>query len=183
MAMDSPALVAAFEHPAQAHRAIVELEQVGFSHDDVGYLTQDSNPMVGGTIVDAPAADARGALSGAITGGMVGGVLAAAVSILVPGVGPVLAGGVLAAFFGGTLAGTAVGGILGALQGLGLSEEHAAVYEEHFQQGRAVVVVKPGDRTGDAEQVLRRHGAIDLHTEPNAVVPHADAPLTDAPRV
>ncbi|HEV7300145.1 MAG TPA: hypothetical protein VGN72_12320 [Tepidisphaeraceae bacterium] len=182
MPVDAPALVAAFDHPSQAHAAIVELERAGFSHDDVGYMTQDAKPMVGGTIVDAPAADARGALSGAITGGMVGGVLAAAVSILVPGVGPVLAGGVLAAFFGGTLAGTAVGGILGALQGLGLSEEHAAVYERHFQQGRAVIVVKPGDRTGDAEQVLRRHGALDLHTEPGAVVPHTDASGIDSPR-
>jgi hypothetical protein len=178
----APAIVAAYEQTAAAHQAVTDLEQAGFSHEDVGYMTRHDNPVAGGTVVDAPADDARGALSGAITGGMLGGVLAAAVSILVPGVGPVLAGGVLAAFFGGTLAGTAVGGILGALQGLGVSEERAAVYERHFESGRPVVVVKPGARSAEALAILQRHGPVDLHAEAHATIPHHDPALQGGPR-
>lgn len=164
---DAPALVAVFDDRTAAERAALELEQAGFSHEDVGFVLRDEETTTsGGTIVDAPAADARGALNGAITGGMVGGVLAAAVTILIPGVGPILAGGLLAAFFGGTVAGTAVGGLLGALRGLGVSEERARHYEQHVHAGRAVVVVKAANRTADAEEILRRHGGHDLHVEP-----------------
>jgi hypothetical protein len=101
---------------------------------------------------------------------MVGGVLAAAATVLVPGIGPALAGGLLAAFFGGTVAGTAVGGLLGALRGLGVSEERARQYEAHVHAGRAVVVVKAGLRTTEAEAILCRHGAYDLHTEPDSPI-------------
>jgi hypothetical protein len=191
----SSALVAAFEDPEAAHRAVVALEQAGFPHDAVGFISPDGTGGArstitttagagltpGGTIVDAPAHNARDALQGAITGGMVGGVLAAAVSILVPGIGPILAGGVLAAFFGGTLAGSAVGGLLGALRGLGLTEERAAEFERHVQAGKALVVVHPADRTPDAENILRAHGGFDLHVEPQPPLPAGNT-LAGTPR-
>src|SRR5688500_6893726 len=109
--------------------------------------------------------DAKGAVTGALTGGVVGGVLAAAAALMIPGVGPVLAGGVLASFFGGAIAGTAVGGILGAMTGLGVSEEEARFYETEFQSGRAIVAVKPGARMNEAADILRRHGGYDMHRE------------------
>jgi hypothetical protein len=167
---NSPAVVAVFDDREAAEKAVLTLEREGFSHEDVGFVLRDEEAARTGTIVDGPARDTRSALNGAITGGMVGGVVAAAASILIPGVGPIIAGGVLAAFFGGTIAGTAVGGILGALRGLGVSEEKARVYEEHFHAGRAVVVVKPGERSSTAESILRRFGAFDVHTEPQAPI-------------
>jgi len=171
----TPALVAAFENTDRAHDAVKALEEAGFPHDAVGFVSpadtrSGSSAVAGGSLVDAPSHDARDALNGAITGGMVGGVLAAAVSILVPGIGPLLAGGVLAAFFGGTLAGSAVGGLLGALRGLGLTEERALEFEHHVQAGKALVVVQPGGRVSQAEDILCAHGGIDLHVESRPIV-------------
>ncbi len=167
---NEPAVVAVFDDQTTAQRAALELERAGFSHEDVGFVLRNAEVVESGTIVDSPAVDARSALNGAITGGMVGGMLAAAVTFLIPGIGPILAGGALAAFFGGTVAGTAVGGLLGALRGLGISEERARQYEAHFHAGRAVVVVKAGPRTADAEEILRTHGGYDLHVEPHSPI-------------
>jgi hypothetical protein len=114
--------------------------------------------------------DGRGAAVGALSGGMVGGVLGAAAALLVPGVGPVIASGVLASFFGGAIAGTAVGGILGALTGLGVSEEEAKFYEKHFHEGKAIIAVKPGNRAAEAGEILRRHGGYDLHNRAQSPV-------------
>ena len=119
----------------------------------------------GGMIVDAEGTkDGKGAAAGMVTGGIVGGVLAAAVA-LIPGVGPVLAGGVLAAFFGGAIAGTAVGGLLGAMSGLGVSEEEAKFYQRHFDEGKAIVAVRAGDRYADAIDILNRRGGQHVHCE------------------
>ncbi len=64
----------------------------------------------------------------------------------------------LAAFFGGAIAGTAVGGILGAMAGLGVSEDEAKFYEQEFQEGKAIVAVRPDARAADAADILARHG-------------------------
>ena len=108
----------------------------GFAHDQVGFVIRGTDAIRGGMIVDTLGTkDGKGAVAGAVTGGVIGGVLAAAVSLLIPGVGPIVAGGVLAASFGFAIAGTAVGGILGAMAGLGVSEEEAKFYEREFNEG------------------------------------------------
>jgi hypothetical protein len=115
--------------------------------------------------------DGKGAVTGAVTGGVTGAVLAAAASLLLPGVGPVVAGGILTMAFGGAVAGTAVGGLLGAMKGLEVSEEEAKFYDTEFQSGRAIVAVKPGLRAADAAAVLRKHGGYDLETRRGTPVP------------
>lgn len=166
MATERTTLVAAFEDRLEAEKAVDDLEQAGFRNDEIGFALRGSDVGRGGMITDEQGAkDAKGALTGAVTGGMVGGVLGAAAALLIPGVGPVVAGGVLASFFGGAIAGTAVGGILGAMTGLGVSEEEAKFYEKEFQSGRAIVAVKPGARMSEAADILRRHGGYDMHRE------------------
>jgi hypothetical protein len=163
------ALVGVFDDRHQAEQAVDALYKSGFAHDQVGFVIRGSDAIRGGMIVDAAGTkDGRGAAAGALTGGMVGGVLAAAVSLLIPGVGPLVAGGVLAAFFGGAIAGTAVGGIVGAMAGLGVSEDEAKFYEREFNDGRAIVAVKPDGRGAEAADVLVRHGGRHVHTEPRS---------------
>ena len=160
-------LVAVFEDRNQAIAAVDELERAGFKHEEIGFAIRGSEAVRGGMITDATGTkDAKGALTGMATGGMVGGVLTAAVSLLIPGVGPIVAGGVLAAFFGGAIAGTAIGGILGAMTGLGVSEEEAKFYEHEFHSGRAIVAVRGGKRAADAAEILRRHGGYDIQNRP-----------------
>src|SRR5213078_4414791 len=64
-----------------------------------------------------------GAAAGAATGTGLGLAVAAN---LIPGVGSVIAGGTIIAILASAGAGAAVGGVVGALIGLGVPEEHAA---------------------------------------------------------
>ena len=160
------AVVAVFQDRMAAERAVDALEQAGFGHDHIGFALRGAEDVAGGMITDSVGTkDGKGAVTGAVTGGMLGGVLAAAVSLLIPGVGPIVAGGVLASFFGGAIAGTAVGGIFGAMTGLGVSEDEAKFYDKEFQSGRAIVAVRAGGRAQEAADTLTRHGGQHVHSE------------------
>jgi hypothetical protein len=157
------ALVAIFDDRLEAERAVRDLEAVGFNEKDVGYVIRGADVGRGGMITDTVGAkDARGALVGAATGALGGGILAAAVTAALPGVGPVLSAGMLAMFFGYAGAGAAVGGIIGAMTGLGYSQDEARYYQQKFNEGKAIVAVRPGPRWQEASEILRRHGGYDL---------------------
>ncbi|HYO09753.1 MAG TPA: hypothetical protein VER17_12345 [Tepidisphaeraceae bacterium] len=165
-------LVAVFQDRQRAEQAVDELERAGFSADQIGFALRGADAVHGGMITDAMGAkDGRGAVAGMATGAGIGAVLGAAAALLVPGFGPVIAGGVLAMAFGGAVAGTAVGGIFGAMTGLGVSEDEARFYEGEFNSGRAIVAVKAANRCADAAEILRRHGGYDLQNRPAGSVP------------
>jgi hypothetical protein len=160
---NGPSMIGIFDDRVAAERAVDELLQAGFDADQVGYVIRGSDAVQGGMISDASGTkDGKGAIAGAITGATVGGLAAAAVTALIPGVGPILAAGSLAMFFGYAAAGAAIGGIFGALTGLGISEDEARYYEKAFHEGKALVAVKPGARAVDAAAILRRNGGYDL---------------------
>ncbi|CAN5509508.1 hypothetical protein BH09PLA1_BH09PLA1_28020 [soil metagenome] len=167
-----PTMVGIFDDRLEAEHAIDELMQAGFKADQVGLVIRGSDAVRGGVITDAVGAkDGKGAVTGAVTGAVAGGLTAAAVTALIPGVGPVLAAGMLAMFFGYAAAGAAIGGIFGAMTGLGVSEEEARYYEKAFNEGKALVAVKPGTRASEAAQILRRHGGYDLQNRPDKDIP------------
>jgi hypothetical protein len=89
---------------------------------------------------------------------VLGGILGAAAALLIPGIGPVVAGGVLATALGGAAVGAAAGGILGALTGMGVPEEEARYYESEFQSGRAILTINTEGRWQEASDVLNRYG-------------------------
>ena len=160
------AIVGVFDDRRAAEQAVEALYQAGFRDEHIGFVIRGAEDVRGGMIVDAEGTkDGKGALTGAVTGGMLGGVLAAAIAVLIPGVGPVVAGGVMAAFFGGAIAGTAVGGIFGAMKGLGISEDEARYFEQEFNSGRAIVAVKPQGRAADAARLLTQFGGRGVHAE------------------
>ena len=156
-------LVGVFEDRLAAERAVDELERNNFKSDQVGFAIRGSDVEQEGMISDAQGTkDGRGAVAGAATGAGLGAVLGAAAAMLLPGFGPVVAGGILAMAFGGAVAGTAVGGIFGAMTGLGVSEDEAKYLEQEFNSGRAIVAVKAGPRAAEAAEIMRRHGGHDL---------------------
>ena len=57
--------------------------------------------------------------------------------------------------------GAAAGAIVDALAALGIPEEEARFYEGELKSGRTIVTVKGDKRSGEAERILRRHGADD----------------------
>ena len=170
LASSGTTLVAIFDDRLEAERAVRDLEVAGFDADQVGYAIRGTDVGAGGMITDTSGTkDGRGAIAGAVTGGLAGGALAATVTaLLVPGVGPVVAAGALAMFLGYAGAGAAVGGILGAMVGLGVSDEEAQHYEKLFKEGKAIVAVK--GPTPVAADILAKHGGYHLHQEAHSPI-------------
>jgi uncharacterized protein (TIGR02271 family) len=165
MAMERSTVVGVFHDRDLAERAIDELHRMGFHDDEIGFAQRGEGSDDSGRTRDGSEAAADtggGAISGAIAGAGIGGLIAAAAAMLIPGFGPVVAGGILATVLGGAAVGAAAGGILGALMGLGVPEEEARFYEGEFNEGRILVTVKAGSRYNEARQVLLRNGAYDV---------------------
>jgi len=165
-------VVGIFEDRYQAEQAVDELEQAGFSHHDVGFAIRGQ--VEGGMITDALGTkDGHGAVTGAAAGAVAGGVLGALASLVIPPLGPVLIGGMLATALGFAGAGAAVGGIMGAMTGLGVSQEEALYYEEEFKSGKAIVTCKAGEFADKAVAIIRKHGGFTRRDEipPDGPVP------------
>jgi hypothetical protein len=139
-----------FQSRAQAEEAVRELHSVGIPNDRIALLTPGmSDARVESAV---PTADSEQPGMGQAMGGTVGGALgvaggaslgAAAASLLVPGVGSVIAGGILGAAIlgaGGTAAGIAAGGALETELVSGLPHDELYLYEDALRQGRSVVI-------------------------------------------
>ena len=160
-------LVGIFESRDEAELVLDELRQAGFDDKEIGFAIRGDDAVAGGVITDAPLTkDGQGTVKGMVAGGLAGGLLGAAAVLVVPGVGPLLAMGVLASVLGFGAAGVATGGILGAMVGLGISEEEARVYEKEFNAGRAIVTVHAGQRSKEVREILGRHVAHNVQNEP-----------------
>jgi len=91
------------------------------------------------------------AIGGAIGGtvlGVIGAIIALSSTIVIPGIGLVVAGP-LAAGLVGAGAGSITGGLIGALVGAGIPEERAKIYEEGIKNGGIVIGVPARDETDD----------------------------------
>lgn len=168
--------IAAFEDRLEAERAIDDLHQAGFSRQDIGFVLRGQDVGTGGMITDElGAGDGAGAVKGALTGGVVGGLIGAAAAMMVPGVGPVLAAGILSGVVGFGAAGVVTGGIIGAMASLGASEDEAHFYAREFDSGKALVAARVNDSTRAlAREILKLHGGICAHEVGSAHVDVSD---------
>jgi len=90
--------------------------------------------------------------------GFVGGILALAI----PGIGPIIAAGPLAAGIMGGAIGAAAGGVIGALKEHGVPENDAAHLAEAIRRGRVMVAVHvPSEQANKAADVMDDNGALD----------------------
>lgn len=111
----------------------------------------------------------EGILGGAVTGGLIG-LVVSAVPLVIAGlpslivVGPVAAalglGGVAATTTTGAVAGAAVGGLVGALDNLGVEREVAKEYETTIQEGGVLLIAEVGaDNEDSMREWLEEAGA------------------------
>jgi hypothetical protein len=153
-------VVGMFTNRPDAEAAIRELKAAGFGDDRIGVALQDREEE--GELRDRMETSGReaagSAAKGAVSGGLVGGLIGLLGSLLIPGVGPIVVGGVLASTLTGAGIGAATGGIIGALVALGVPEADARHFDEGLRSGRTLVTVDAGARTAEALVLLDRHG-------------------------
>jgi len=148
-----------------ARRVLSALESMGFTNNEVSVVRQGgeddswSSTREGDSVSD-------GATSGATLGlaaGAGAGLLTSLGVIAIPGLGPLVAAGVLATTLATAAAGAVTGGVLGALVDYGISEEDAPVYAEGIRRGGTVISVRADEaRAGEAERIMRSHGHVDI---------------------
>lgn len=116
------------------------------------------------------------AAAGAAVGGGVGlvaGLLAAAAAVMIPGVGLILSGGILAGALGvaaaTTAAGAAVGGVTGYLRDMGMPEHAAANINDRLREGDYLMTVTVDPtRYDDIKQLLLKYNAAGVDINVNA---------------
>lgn len=114
---------------------------------------------------------AEGASTGGGVGAILGGAAGAAAGlgmIAIPGNGPVVAAGWLAALAAGAVGGGVAGGLIGALVESGTSKENAELYAEALRRGGAIVTAKVSDDDEKQFAAIMDHRAYDVSGRGNA---------------
>ena len=162
-------VVGLFPDPESAERGVRALNSAGFGRGVIGIAMRQRTPE-GELVRDSGSRAAQGAMAGAVGGGILGGVVGLLVGVgalVIPGIGPIVAGGALAAALGiaggtavaGVGIGAASGGLGGALIGMGIPEQEARRFGRGFEQGGALITVQAGPRAQEALMLLRANGA------------------------
>jgi hypothetical protein len=156
--------VGVFDDRSDAELAAQDLREKGFTDDQIGYAWRDDE---GKTHTEGNKSG-KMAASGAGTGVVLGGIIGAAAALLIPGIGPVVSGGLLATALAGgatgAVTGAVAGGISGALVGLGIPETEAKFYDQQVRDGRTLMTVRADDRYADASDIVRRRKGFDYET-------------------
>src|SRR6185295_8716013 len=163
--MSHPLVVALFPTPDAAavaaralHAAGVTREQISVisrNHDEESTVAEDVGGTPGAEIEDSRTAARLGELSG---------YLLAAIALVLPGIGPIVAAGPLAAGLG-EAAGHAAGGVASALTGAGLAPERADALEKAVETGAILLGVHTVDSEVDSvRSILRGAGATQVET-------------------
>jgi uncharacterized membrane protein len=156
-------IIGIFDTSREAQRAMEMLRGGHLSLEDVSIISRAAEHGVdveGGDDVSA----SQGATVGAVWGGVVG-----LASLVIPGVGPIIAGGALATAVAsaltGALTGAVVGGVAAALIHFGgISEDEAKQYELLVHAGKTLVAVKASDEaTRHVHRILTKAGAESVH--------------------
>lgn len=140
-----------FETEQEAIRAIEALKRQGYKADEISVVGKNKDKIE--DITDTTHTRApEGAAAGAATGGLLGGtagVLAGLGLLAIPGIGPILAAGPIAAGLTGAAAGAGAGTLVGGLIGLGIHEDDAKRYGDYVKEGKILVLV---DSDADREE-------------------------------
>jgi hypothetical protein len=111
----------------------------------------------------SPTEVSLGGGEGIVSGGIAGGFLGAAAALLIPGIGPAVAGGILVTTLGGAALGAVTGGLLGAFTDMGIPEDEAHLYRHELEAGHMLVTVQAEpERVQEVMDILHRNGATNV---------------------
>jgi hypothetical protein len=165
-----------YDEPRAANRAVMDLEAAGLASRDISIVSSNADDWY--TIDDKLDKDlddvddrAEGAGAGAGIGAAIGGTagLLAGLGIMaIPGLGPVVAAGWLAAAAAGAVAGGAVGGIIGALTQAGVSKNDAEIYAEGVRRGGTLVTARVPDNDRGRYEAILDQAAVNIREREQA---------------
>lgn len=159
-------VVGVFDRLRLAQQAAAELRAAGFGANQLGIVARNFE------VTQLPADHTehenlaeQGLLRGLLAGAGAGGLWAAGIAVeLLPGIGEVVVGGVLATIAAGAVVGGTAGGMVGSLLWGGVPEDEAERYTQEIHAGKIIVTVHTDDRFEEACRILRENGAL-LNTD------------------
>lgn len=152
----------------EAEAIVDDLKAAGFPSASISALMPDRR-----STRDFATEHNTKAPEGATTGGVAGlgvgaglGWLAGIGALAIPGLGPFIAAGPIMAALSGAAIGTATGGVIGALIGMGIPEIEAKHYDEKVRQGSTLITVHTEDMAERerAREIFAAHHAEDIST-------------------
>jgi hypothetical protein len=170
------AVTGVFKSRDQAEVAVNALRSFGIPEKRLGIVSPGSTPER--LQAGVPVSDTEGPGMGRAMGATVGGAMGAAggataglavASLAVPGIGPLIAFGMVgAALLGvvGAAAGSAVGDTLEEGLGEGVPHEDVYLYEDSLRHGHSIVIAyaEEGEQADQAAKTMNNAGAEDLDT-------------------
>jgi len=163
-----------YDSPDSANRAYQGLRDGGYDPKDIDVLMTDETrkrhfgDVKPGTEFTGGTKAAEGLGKGSAIGGTVGAALAAIFaigsSVVIPGLGLVVAGPIAAALAGAG-AGGATGGIIGALIGAGIPKDRAEAYDAGLRKGGIVIGTRARDdkHAAELERDFGSYGGTDIY--------------------
>jgi hypothetical protein len=158
--MSHPLLIGLFDTPAQAAGAARGLRAAGLRSDHISIVapTHDEEGAIAAVADASPGSELEDSRPAARVGELTAHLLAA-VALVVPGIGPIVADGPLAAGLG-EAAGHLAGGLARTLERAGVARAEALALEERVKAGAVLVGAHVEEGSADTvADVLRRSGA------------------------
>lgn len=151
-----------FDNSGQAEQAANELKGMGLK--EISIIGNDNGKKSGNKDQDEDGIG-WGLSSATMKGGAIGGIaglVAGAGALAIPGIGPIVAMGPLAAALGGV----ATGGVAGALVDYGIPKDQSNLYETRIKEGKTVMIIKTDEgKTDTVATILKNHGAQDVRID------------------
>ncbi|MDD4600951.1 MAG: general stress protein [Negativicutes bacterium] len=161
----SKAVIGIFNSRQDAEKAVSQLRNNGFNTEEINIVSKnDKQNKDESKTYDDDISD--GALTGGTLGGIGGlllgaGVVASVGAMAIPGIGPIIASGPIAAAIGGAVA----GGVAGGLIDWGIPAEASQRYEKSVAKGGILAVIRTNaGKVDTAAQILRQYGATDIES-------------------
>jgi hypothetical protein len=147
-----------YNNYSDAQRAVSDLEAAGVAHPDISIVANNSDGWYSRDSKVDRDHDGVAGLGGAA------GLLAGLGLLAIPGLGPVVAAGWLAATAVGAAAGAATGGVIGTLTQAGVSKEDAEIYAEGVRRGGTLVSAKVPDADRARLDAILDRSAVDMQS-------------------
>jgi hypothetical protein len=146
-----PVVVGVFKSRSDAERGVARLKEIGIRNDQINLLTPQASEKELAAIPTSQG-EQPGMVKtlGALTGGALGaGIGEMVATMILPGVGFVLALGVAGGALLGAIGGGAVGGAAEDKVFAALPEEELFVYEDALRGGRSLVIARVDDEMAE----------------------------------